>query len=220
MTAMTANASRPYRAGDTVRPPVAAGARIFAGALVEVDADGNIQPATQGTGKRYLGVALEPGDNRNGAAGAIAIAVRRGTLQFQTSGTAVLGRVAYAVDDQTVTDVPTGATALGRIVDVDEEGAWVDLRGPKSSVPRVLTATEELNFPAVAAAGNQDLTIDVAGAEVGDAVFLGAPSAPEAGLVFQAFVSAADTVTVRAANVTAAAIDPAAATFRATLIKA
>jgi hypothetical protein len=42
---------------------------------------------------------------------------------------------------------------------------------------------------------------------------LGLPISPPAGIVFQAFVNAADNVTVRAINVTAAAIDPPTATY-------
>jgi hypothetical protein len=78
-----------------------------------------------------------------------------------------------------------------------------------------LTATGVLNFPSIAASGgHQDLTISVSGATVGNAVALGLPDAPAAGIVFNAYVSAADTVTVRATNATAGAIDPASATYR------
>ena len=52
-----------------------------------------------------------------------------------------------------------------------------------------------------------------------DAVSLGLPAAPAAGLLFNAFVSAANTVTVRASNITAAPVDAASATYRATVHK-
>ena len=74
--------------------------------------------------------------------------------------------------------------------------------------------TATLDFPSVAALGVQDLTITVTGAVVGDAVVLGLPTAPNAGIVFAAWVSATNTVTVRASNYTAAPIDPASATFK------
>ncbi|KAA0571080.1 DUF2190 family protein [Azospirillum sp. Sh1] len=70
-----------------------------------------------------------------------------------------------------------------------------------------------LDFPSIAAAGHQDLTLAVAGAAPGDGVVLALPAVVPAGLVFQAWVSAADTVTVRATNITAAATDPAALTI-------
>lgn len=87
------------------------------------------------------------------------------------------------------------------------------ITGSGATLTKVLTASASLNFPSISAASQADLTITVAGAAVGDEVSLGLPAAPTAGLVFNAFVSAANTVTVRASNITASPIDPAAATF-------
>lgn len=84
----------------------------------------------------------------------------------------------------------------------------------------VLSATAALDFASIAAAASADLTITVAGAAVGDAVALGLPAAPAAGLVFFGFVSAANTVTVRAMNITGSGVDAALATYRATVFKA
>jgi len=61
--------------------------------------------------------------------------------------------------------------------------------------------------------GEADLTITVTGAATGDEVALGLPAAPTSGIVFNAFVSSANTITVRAHNYTAGAIDPASATY-------
>lgn len=81
-----------------------------------------------------------------------------------------------------------------------------------------LTKTAALNFPLIAAnGGTQDLTVTVTGVEAADpqaVVTLGLPTGLDAGLVFHGFVSANDTVTVRATNTTAGAINPASATFR------
>ena len=84
---------------------------------------------------------------------------------------------------------------------------------------KTLTSTAVLNFAEIAAQAGEDLTIALVGAAVGDAVFLGPPAAPEAGLTYVGFVSAADVVTVRCLNVTAAPINPASATFRVMVIK-
>ena len=54
---------------------------------------------------------------------------------------------------------------------------------------------------------------------MGDPVMLALPAAPDAGIVFNAWVSAADVVTIRASNISAAAIDPAAATFKVAVMK-
>lgn len=86
------------------------------------------------------------------------------------------------------------------------------------TVTKILTATAALDFGLIAAAASADLTITVTGAAVNHSVSLGLPAAPTAGIIYQAFVSAADTVTVRATNITAAGIDPASQTFRVTVI--
>ena len=83
---------------------------------------------------------------------------------------------------------------------------------------RLLSATGVLNFPSIAAGASGDLTITVTGAVVGDTVMVGLPAAPTAGIVFSGFVSATDTATIRATNITAAAVDPPSATYRATVM--
>lgn len=87
-----------------------------------------------------------------------------------------------------------------------------------TSIAEVLTTTAALDFGSIAAAASADLTITVTGSAVNDGVVLGLPAAPTAGIVYQAFVSAVNTVTVRATNITAGAIDPASQTFRVVVI--
>lgn len=83
-----------------------------------------------------------------------------------------------------------------------------------------LTGTATLDFGSVTAQSFVDLTVTVTGAVTGDAVSLGTPTAAiTAGIAFTAWVSAADTVTVRAHNYTAGALDPASGVFRATVIR-
>jgi predicted RecA/RadA family phage recombinase len=91
---------------------------------------------------------------------------------------------------------------------------------PEIELPtQVLTAIATLDFASIAAAASEDKTIAVTGAAVGDSVALGLPAAPAAGIVFNGFVSAADTVTVRATNITASAVDPASADYTAMVFK-
>ena len=59
----------------------------------------------------------------------------------------------------------------------------------------------------------------VPGAAVGDTVAAGPPSSLPAGLSVTAYVSAVDTVSVRLSNPTAAAINPASASWKATAVK-
>lgn len=73
------------------------------------------------------------------------------------------------------------------------------------------TASAALTFGEIATTASATANITVAGAAVNDRVVLGLPAAGvTAGIVLTAWVSAADTVTVRATNVTGGALTPTA----------
>lgn len=91
--------------------------------------------------------------------------------------------------------------------------------GSGAAITSILSATATLDFPSVASLGQQDLTVTVTGAATGNAVQVGLPAAPTSGIAWSAWVSAADTVTVRAHNYTAGAVDPASASYRVTVTK-
>lgn len=84
---------------------------------------------------------------------------------------------------------------------------------------QILRGSGTINYGSISAAASEDQTITVTGAAVGDPVIIGLPAAIETGLVFTAFVSAADTVTLRASNITGSPIDPASATFKAMVLR-
>ena len=64
------------------------------------------------------------------------------------------------------------------------------------------------------------LTITVTGVADGDQVSLGVPNGSmTAGLIYFAWVSAADTVSVQCYNATLSAVDPASGTFKISVIK-
>lgn len=71
-----------------------------------------------------------------------------------------------------------------------------------------------LDFPSIATAASANLTATITGAELGDLVSIGLPANNSAGVVYQGYVSAANVVTIRATNITLAAIDPATGVFR------
>lgn len=83
-----------------------------------------------------------------------------------------------------------------------------------------LKNSASLNFGSIAAGEHADLTITVTGAALSDTVALGVPHASATGgsthdhVSFMAWVSAANTVTVRCVNAGSAATDRAAGTFR------
>lgn len=83
-----------------------------------------------------------------------------------------------------------------------------------------LTATTTLDFPSTAAGTSSDLTITVTGATDGNPVIPGYPNASTlANGSFSAWVSAANTVTIRFTNNSSGALNPASGTFRATVLK-
>lgn len=78
-----------------------------------------------------------------------------------------------------------------------------------------LSCTANLVFPIITAGATTELTVSLAGvASTGWAVTATPEGTPEAGLMWSAYVSAADTITVRVANVTTVAIEPEPRTFR------
>jgi hypothetical protein len=88
------------------------------------------------------------------------------------------------------------------------------------TLAKTLTSTGSLDFGSVASLGNAKLTITVTGAADGDAVSIGVPNGSMTdGLVFTAWVSASNTVTIQVYNSTLGAIDPASGTFRASVVK-
>ena len=94
------------------------------------------------------------------------------------------------------------------------------IAGSGVAITKVLSATASLDFGSISAVSQANLTITVTGAAVGDEVIMALPAAPAAGIVFNAFVSAANTVTIRASNITASPVDPAAATYGVIVIAA
>lgn len=83
----------------------------------------------------------------------------------------------------------------------------------RTTIKRHFSATAALNFDLTAVA-TQDLTVTVTGAALSDTVTLGVPNASlTADTLFWAWVSSADTVTVRAMRI-AGTPNPASGTFR------
>lgn len=104
--------------------------------------------------------------------------------------------------------LPNGSV---RVLDDFTDGASI---GGGTKLLKLLTATAALDFPSIAAAASADLQIPLVGVTINNSVVIGLPAAPTAGLIYQAFVGAADSITVRATNITAAAVDAASQTFR------
>ncbi len=87
-------------------------------------------------------------------------------------------------------------------------------------IKKPIEAGGTLDFPNTSAQTSADLTLHVIGAADGDYVQLSVPNAATAANTsYTAFVSAANTVTVRFVNSSAGAVNPASAVFRVTVYK-
>jgi len=121
-----------------------------------------------------------------------------------TDGKALVG--ALSTDD----DLTVGDDAA---VTGDLTASTLAVGSSGSVVKKIASATASVDLPNILAATTGSATFTLTGAAAGDVVVVN-PPVLTAGIVFAgAAVTAADTVTVYAANVTAAAINNAAATF-------
>lgn len=133
--ALTQDRHTPTRSGDFVSHPMAAAKKIFAGALVALNATGYAEPGSTATTLTAAGRAEEMMDNSGGVNGAKSVKVRRGVFQYANlAGDAVtradVGKTCYIVDDATVarTNGSSTRSAAGKVIDLDAAGVWVEIR--------------------------------------------------------------------------------------------
>jgi hypothetical protein len=133
--ALTQERDTPERSGDFAVHPVAANRKIYAGALVALNA-GYAAPGSTATGLVAVGRAEETVDNTTGGNGDRSVNVRRGVFRYANSSAAdaiartEIGKTCYIVDDQTVakTDGTGTRSAAGKVIDVESAGVWVEVR--------------------------------------------------------------------------------------------
>lgn len=134
MAALTKERNTAKRYGRVFSDPVKGATKIYAGALVALDANGYLVPGAVSTTLVARGRARATIDNTAGADGAVNGESEAGVFHYENDGSitrADIGKVAYIVDDQTVADNDGGATrsAAGEIVDVDSTGVFIDVKG-------------------------------------------------------------------------------------------
>jgi hypothetical protein len=92
--------------------------------------------------------------------------------------------------------------------------------GGGTPIVKVLSVSVTISFPALAAQSNSTVPITVTGAAVGDVVTLGMPSTGPANMTtYSAWVSAANTVSVRYQNFSSASTTATSGTFRISVMK-
>jgi hypothetical protein len=109
--------------------------------------------------------------------------------------------------DQLWPPIPSDAALL----EMQHKSVFDDIKG--THVDAVL------DFPSVASNSFEELSVTVAGASIDDTATASVQGGPTADGVIQAWVSAADTVTVRYTNPSGGAIDPPSSTYHITVFK-
>jgi parallel beta-helix repeat protein len=141
-----------------------------------------------------------------------------GVYAEETRGLTFAGNISERIPFSTTTmtyglEFGTGVTdvhldASNRFIG---NGTWY-LNVP-APIQQMLAGSAALDFPSIAAGAAASLTMTVTGAAAGDIAIVGPPATGTGGLTFTAFVSAANTVTVRAFNPNAISVDSASLTF-------
>ncbi len=106
----------------------------------------------------------------------------------------------------------TGIVAL-------DTGTQTVMAVDSATVPTYLTMAAVLDFASIAPGACADSTVSMPGASAGDSVATGWPANFESGLIGMMRISASNTVSVRVCNLSGTTVDPAAATFRATVVR-
>lgn len=220
---LTSDRNTKRRDAELVYVPLAAGAAAYAGGIAVADG-GYAKPGAEAPGLLALGRFEESVDNSSGSDGDARALVRMaGAFLYGNSASDAVdashvGGPCYIEDDETVAGTSGGGerSAAGTVIAVGDDGVWVDFGG---SPVRVLSASKAIDFPSIAARSAADEEIEVPGAALGDQVAVGLPAAPAAGLVFDARVSEAGKVKLRASNYTTAAVDASSATYTVGVIK-
>lgn len=143
------------------------------------------------------------------------------TASYTTAEETKLAGIEALADVTDATNVAAsgGYVAGGTDVPITDGGTGASTAAAALTNLGVISSTATLDFPSIASNAVAVLTMTVTGASIGDTVMLGAPSTIEADLTWTGFVSAADTVSIRMHHSSGSAIDPASATWRATVVK-
>lgn len=204
--------------GNTIKNTLGSGISIYPGNAVGtgesrgITVIGNVLenclPDSSTSGAMVIGAAAA------GAADLLDVVVRNNIIRDTRTG-GLQAALGIRIINQTAAMLQTwdiGNNAVsGTTAQITSISTWAAVNG-------LLTAKATLNFDLTAVA-SQDLTISVPGAVAGAPVHLGAPNgAVTAATFYFAWVSATDTVTVRAMRLSGTP-DPASGTFTVTVAK-
>ncbi len=181
MAALTAPRVTPYYGGpnqpsatftgqdliDVVSWPVKAGAKIWSGALVVLNA-GFAAPASAATGLIPVGMATVTVDNTTGADGAKRVKVQGGVQRWVNLGTDLIaqsqaGQLCFCENDQTVraTSATGTRSPAGTVVQVDSDGVWVETYAPPIDTTTAEVPQSRAINTAAPLAGGGNLSADL-----------------------------------------------------------
>jgi len=136
MAAITAGRAVPERTGKSLTAGLAANTKILQGALVCLNAAGNMVNGAAAVSLKSIGIAADEYDNTGGSAGDVVGTALKGIFRFNNSaaGDAIakadIDAIVYVVDNQTVakTDDTGARSGPCKVHDVDAQGVWIDFR--------------------------------------------------------------------------------------------
>lgn len=174
MSALTAARDTKTRAIEFLVIAVAALTKVFQGGAVAIDASGNLNPAANTSGLKFIGIAEETVDNSAGGAGDLTAKVRQ-VLSALWDGTgftdADLGKDVWFTYDNAVSLTP-GYCYAGKIIAVESAtSVWVDHR------PAYAVLKPQAHIADVAATTQAALTDNGGGTADGTVASQAAPTA-------------------------------------------
>lgn len=149
-----------------------------------------------------------------------------GNISAGLGATVPTARVHIAAGTATASTAPIKFTS-GTLLTTPEAGA-VEYNGADAYLTngtgryilaKGLRDTATIDFPPILSYENADMTMTVTGASVGDVVSIGAPNNMPTRGVMSAWVSSANTVTIRIYNTLSGLFDPAAGVYTAIVFK-
>jgi hypothetical protein len=126
LTALSENYDAERKDGILVSYLLAAGACVYKGAMVALNASGYAAPAADQAGLIFAGFAYEKADNSAGADGDVAVRVwKDGSFRVALAAASLgdLGHEAYVADDNTVALSSTNSISAGTIVEIPASDA-------------------------------------------------------------------------------------------------
>ncbi len=175
----------------------------------------NFDVATTGNITVQAGYGLDT----NAASGTLNLGVTNATAVNLASDATAADVITIGNSNASTTLAITGGNDWS--VGTDGAAVFLSLNLGGGAVTDILSTTSSIDFGATAANTCEDSAeIALANAAVGDSVHVGTPAAPAANSAIVGFVSSAGNVKVRRCNVSVAALaDPAAETYRITVMK-